>query len=105
MKKLKKKGAFDVINAGMIGFVGFVLTVLLTVLLISTLLTTSIIQRETTNLSDPTTFGAPYNATLELQEASNLPPQFAQIIVIVVVIVGILGMLAFLGYAGYKKFR
>lgn len=46
-----------------------------------------------------------YNATKDLQTASGLPPQFAQIIVIVIIIVGILGMLAFVGYSAYKRMR
>ncbi|GAJ20476.1 unnamed protein product, partial [marine sediment metagenome] len=44
-------------------------------------------------------------AIRNLQEAADLPPQFASIIVIVVIIVGILGMLAFLGYGAYQKMR
>lgn len=46
-----------------------------------------------------------YNSTELLQEAADLPPQFAQIIVIVIIIVGILGMLAFIGYGAYQKMK
>ena len=105
MKKLKKKGTFDAINVGMLGFIGFVLVTLLVILLISTMLKTDVVRGDGFNISDKSTWSAAYNGTLDLQQAGNLPPQFAQIIVIVIIIVGILGMLAFIGYAGYKSFN
>ena len=61
---------------------------------------------ETANTTAFNTYtGSAYNATSDLQEAANLPPQFAQIIVIVVIITGILGMLAFMGYGAYKRLK
>jgi len=49
--------------------------------------------------------GAGYNATVDMQSAAALPPQFAQIIVIVVIIVGILVMLTAIGYGAYQKIK
>lgn len=46
---------------------------------------------------------AQYNATRDLQAASLLPPQFAQIIIIVIIVVGILGLLSVVGYGVYKR--
>jgi uncharacterized protein YlxW (UPF0749 family) len=96
MKRLNKKGiAFDVINAGMISFLSFMLITLLVILMVSVVKNTSIVTGDS-------------NATAamnNLQSAANLPPQFAQIIVIVVIIVGILGMLAMIGYGAYQKMR
>jgi hypothetical protein len=94
MKRLNKRGiAFDVINAGMISFLSFMLITLLVILMVSVVKNTSIVTGDS-------------NATAamnNLQSAANLPPQFAQIIVIVVIIVGILGMLAMIGYGAYQK--
>lgn len=93
--KLGKKGAFDLINTGMIAFISFVLITVLVILLISVTRTTSIVTGDS-------------NATAamnDLAEAALLPPQFAQIIIIVIIIVGILGMLSILGYGVYKKMR
>lgn len=96
MKKINKKGqAFEVINAGMISFISFVLISLLVILLVSVTKNTSIVTADA-------------NATAameDLQEAAGLPPQFAQIIVIVIIIVGILGMLAFIGYGAYSRLK
>jgi len=43
MKKLNKKGTFEIINAGMLSFIGFVLIVVLAIFLISTLKGTRIV--------------------------------------------------------------
>ena len=96
MRKLSKKAqAFEVINAGMISFISFVLITLLVILLVSVTKSTSIVTGDA-NASA---------AMDDLQEAANLPPQFAQIIVIVIIIVGILGMLALLGFGVYNRMR
>jgi len=96
MKKLGKKGvAFETINAGMLSFLSFVLISLLVILLVSIVGDTSIVS------DDPNATAAVEN----LQEAADLPPQFASIIVIVIIIVGILGMLAFLGYGIAQRMR
>lgn len=95
MRKLKKKGAFDTINAGMLSFISFVLITVLVVLLVTVIKDTSVVSSNA-------------NATAamnNMEEASLLPPQFAQIIVIVVIIVGILGMLAFVGMGAYRRMR
>jgi len=136
MKKMKKKGAFETINAGMLSFIMFVMIVVLTILLISNLKSTNLVcdsnyndgvcydcnnaSYTIFNTSDnycyntsggvgsiSSTIGgtAAYNGTIDLQEAANLPPQFAQIIVIIVIIVGILGMLSFIGYGAYEKMK
>lgn len=93
MKKMNKKGAFDVINAGMISFVSFVLISLLVILLLGVVKNTSIVKGDINATAAVTT----------LQDAANLPPQFAQIVIIVIIIVGILGMLAMIGYGAYKR--
>lgn len=49
--------------------------------------------------------GAVYNATKDMQEASLLPPQFAQILVIALIITAIIGMLAFGGAVAYQRMR
>ncbi len=92
-KRLNKKGAFDIINSGMISFISFVLITILVILLVAVVQDTSIVT------------GNP-NATAamdDMMEAAELPPQFAQIIVIVIIIVGILGMLTVLGYGVYNR--
>lgn len=94
MKGLNKRGiAFDVINAGMISFLSFMLITLLVILMVSVVKNTSIVTGDSNATA----------AMINLQSAANLPPQFAQIIVIVVIIVGILGMLAMIGYGAYQK--
>lgn len=135
MKKLRKKAAFETINAGMLAFLTFVLVVLLTILLISTVKETDLVcdahysdgacydctnenftrfnssdnycyNSSGTNRLAATGAGTrAYNGTLDLQEAANLPPQFAQIIVIALVIVGILGMLGVIGYGAYQRIK
>lgn len=96
MEMLKnKKGAFDVINTGMLSFISFVLITLLVILLVAVTQSTSIV----------TDSGNATAAMEDLMEAARLPPQFAQIIVIVIIIVGILGMLAFVGYGAYNKLQ
>jgi hypothetical protein len=135
MRKQNKKGiAFNTINAGMISFVAFTMIVLLTVLLVSVTKQTSIVCEGsyndgvcndcpagfsingTTNCINSTAgdlnttaiipfTGAAWNASLELQEAAGLPPQFASIIVIVIIIVGILAMLAFIGFGAVSRLR
>lgn len=93
LKKLGKKGAFDVINNGMLSFITFVLITLLVILLVAVIEDTSIVTANT-NASA---------AVDDMMTAAELPPQFAQIIVIVIIIVGILGMLGAIGYGVYRK--
>lgn len=100
-----KKAAFDVINSGMIAFVGFVLITLLAIVLVSQIRGSSIVQGDSFNVSNTGTYTNTYNATTDMQNAAALPPQFAQIVVITLIIVGILGMLAGLAYVGYQKFK
>lgn len=134
MKKLNKKGNFDFINAGMLTFITFVLIVVLTIVLVSTLKGTTLVcdtnyfNGECFDCNDPgaTIFNgsnglctngtggnlnptvggtAAYNGTNLLADAAALPPQFAQIIVIVVIIVGILALLAFVGFGTYERLK
>jgi len=135
MKKQNKKGiAFNTINAGLASFIAFAMIVLLAVLLVSVTKQTSIVCggtiqdglcntcpagfgiNGTTNCINSTAgdenvtaiipySGAAWNASLDLQEAAGLPPQFASIIVIVIVIVGILAMVAFIGFGAISKLR
>ena len=96
MKKLGKKGiAFDLINAGMISFLSFMMITLLVILMTSVIKSTDIVKAD----------GNATAAMVNMQTAASLPPQFAQIIVIVVIIVGILGMLAMIGYGAYRKMK
>lgn len=95
MKKMNKKGAFQMIANGMIAFIGFVLISVLTILLVSITKSTSIVSSDA-------------NATTAMNYMSNaaiLPPQFASLIVIVVIIVGILGMLTLIGYGAYQRMK
>lgn len=90
-----KKGAFNVINEGMLGFISFMLITVLVILLVAVTRDTDIVVGDT-------------NATAamnDLMAAAELPPQFAQIIVIVVIIVGILGMLALIGFGAYRRLK
>jgi hypothetical protein len=95
MRKIGKKGAFQMITAGMIAFIGFVLVTVLTVLLVSIVKQTSIVTSDANATK----------AMAYMADAALLPPQFASLIVIVVIIVGILGMLALLGYGVYSKMQ
>lgn len=95
MKKVNKKGAFQMIANGMVAFIGFVLISVLVILLISITKNTSIVSGDA-------------NATKAMRymtDAAMLPPQFASLIVIVVIIVGLLGMLALIGYGVYTKMQ
>jgi hypothetical protein len=96
MKMLKaKKGAFQMIANGMIAFIGFVLITLLTIMLITIVGNTSVVK------GDPNAT----KAVAYLQDAAQLPPQFASLIVIVVIIVGILGLLTLIGYGVYSRMK
>lgn len=134
MKKPNKKGqAFETINAGMISFIGFAMLTLLVILLVSTVKQTDIVCSGTItsgvcfqcnatytgynstyltchnatgeNISATVDISSAYNGTVAMQEAADLPPQFAQIVVIVLIIVGILGMLGAIGYGAYQKIK
>lgn len=91
----QKKGAFQMIANGMIAFIGFVLITLLTIMLITIVGNTTIVKNDSNATA----------AVVYLQQAAQLPPQFASLIVIVVIIVGILGLLALIGYGVYSRMK
>ena len=143
LTKLDKKGAFDVINKGMLTFITFILVVMLVVLLIQVVKRTDIICPANfvgdTCLDCPSEYtftnnslccnstqytstlitncslgnqtevipygGSAYNATVDMQAAGNITPQFSQIIVIVIIIVGILALITAVGIGAYQKIK
>jgi len=135
MKQNKRGNAFNLINAGMISFLGFMLIVLLTILLVSTVKTTSIVcasparmisgscvncygittWNTTTSccLAGSTCTGvnftnpAPYDG--DAYNATILLGQAAQLpsqfAQIIVIVVIIVGILAMLGAIGYNVYN
>jgi hypothetical protein len=96
MKLFKqKKGAFDMINAGMLSFVTFVLVCILVILMISVTGKTAIVTGDSNATA----------AIAYLQNAAILPPQFASIIVITIIIVGIIALLGAIGLGVYGRMK
>ena len=135
MKKINKKGQFQIITGGLIAFITFVLIVATTIILISQTKSMSLVcpdsyysgscykcttafpnfNGNTTattcknssfhEVTAPVANSEVMNATLKLQTAAGLPADFAQIIMLVLLIVGILSVLAIVGFSAYNKMQ